>query len=1069
MTNLSVAGDGIVTAYYEWVPVGPPQEYHIGVLFQSAELTGPTVNLGSIYVGNATWGASVLPSEVELDDGLYYLNYTAAPGYVFDHWGLSPSENLSMPIGEIRSANASLTVAGSGGVTAFYRRPAVTLLSQEVGGQTMNLGTITLDGVPHSLPQTLYALMGEHSLNYTEEAGYEFKYWGTSGGVTLVGAFLDRENVVTVLSDGNVTAYYMRLPYVPPGYAIVDFMSFEVNGTSSNLGSIGFDSGPLVPLSPDGLAVATSNGGHSLAYEVENPNLYKFVGWTTRESVSVASNGSSTTLTVSGSGTAIAWYIRLPTPNTIYFHGIDLNGTVIDVGTVTLSGLAKQLPCDFQRWSGSYPLEYSETGVFRFWNWTSAGDVQVAQKDSRSTMLQVDGDGTVYVYYYRTVYEVVFESKEVDGDNTSNLGTIVFNGVSYPVENQPARAYVPAGNYSLRYLPAYGYNWTVWTTTPLLQAGNQAQSYLVVGGDGTVTAWYTELPNFWTVTLQSREVGGTRANLGKIGLNGTYYEPLPRWVEVPSKKGGSGYTVALNFTDPPGFTFSYWEASGAVSVPSKDLSKNVTTLTIKGDGVVTAYYVPVAGAWTANVNYQSVEVNGTGVNSGWIGFGDGNFYDLPILNVPYSGVLLPYATPLLYLEEPDYRFVNWTVQPTANLSVSSPFGNTTLRISGDGNVTAYYVYRYSRLELTSRFDPFGGPSSAPDELGWIYVDSWYDLPAVAQVKRGDHDLAYRVENSSYIFLVWESDGNVVISSIDEEVTKLNVTGDGKVTAIYSLKGEPPPPTAGWETIYVDIDNKLHPYDLWTQDDGKLHPFSMGSYKQVTVLMSTPTPDLLIADLVIVSLYLRPNPPAGMKNATIELGFTWNDIDWTIGKTDLLKQGPLEPDDFKEVPVDTRNGTYPYNITGFVPAGSTIICTLTVQFFDYWGWGTFFIFHGVDWPSRIELYKKAPLTLSAFSENVGLSDVKLQLDGNLPSLYFTGSDGRVLVDVDPGNHTIELLTEVVSNPVDPAGYYEFNGSWTATWLGESVPKWETSKRTVIVVFVRYGADVTAWYGERTSSP
>jgi len=214
----------------------------------------------------------------------------------------------------------------------------------------------------------------------------------------------------------------------------------------------------------------------------------------------------------------------------------------------------------------------------------------------------VTPEDRIYVsaYSYRDVFiSVTLQSLEdpVTG-STKNLGVIQLGNTSYPIlPNSPRR---DPGTYLLKYTPqnsSYAFlNWTVTGDVHVEDSYARITS-LTVDGNGTVTAFYrrgtaTEPPAPKSdLILDSRDWTNQSLHLGKIKLGETTYYPLPKTVKnLP----GGDYPLQY-IPQNSSYVFLWWEyskTSGNVIWNSTDDS---TTLTVYGNGNVTAVYALLPG------------------------------------------------------------------------------------------------------------------------------------------------------------------------------------------------------------------------------------------------------------------------------------------------------------------------------------------------------------------------------------------------------------------------------------------------------------------------------------------
>jgi len=210
-TTVDVTQSGSIIAVYSNVTVPPPPPATVAL--QSKEATQTSTNLGTIELAGITHS---LPSSVTVTLGTYSLEYIPATGFVFVNWTTTGKIAVTDP----SSSLTSVTVSGSGTITAFYRGCIVTLNSrqweEELGS---NLGQTTLGSTTYGLPKYLTGLpRGEYVLRYTPfNESYVFMWWEVDNpSNVIVWNSTSQDTTVTLLDDGQITAVYDFMPEEPP-------------------------------------------------------------------------------------------------------------------------------------------------------------------------------------------------------------------------------------------------------------------------------------------------------------------------------------------------------------------------------------------------------------------------------------------------------------------------------------------------------------------------------------------------------------------------------------------------------------------------------------------------------------------------------------------------------------------------------------------------------------------------------------------------------------------------------------------------------------------------------------
>lgn len=327
-------------------------------------------------------------------------------------------------------------------------------------------------------------------------------------------------------------------------------------------------------------------------------------------------------------------------------------------------------------------------------------------------------------------------------------------------------------------------------------------------------------------------------------------------------------------------------------------------------------------------------------------------YSLPnstttTIRAEYNRYILKYV-PL----NASYSFFNWTT--TGDVLV----GNTTTSVTwvdvyGNGGITAFYNFssvveppllgNYS-IVLDSR-DLFYTSQS----LGTItFNDTEFQLPYELIVPAGDYEIEYKPDGPYYVFLWWETTGNVIPWNSTGNPTRLEVMGNGTLTAIYTF-------SAGWwGTLYLDKlgpDALLLPPHLWSYHGGNpTLPVPPRSPSPNITISSPPIPTTItLADLVNVSIYLRPEPARKARNMTMTLSFTINGNEYVAG-SETYTRVRTQWYDLQIVTSEIEDQWAEFPV---LPEG-TMVNLQVIMYYDPPSSGTFHIIYGVNYPSRIEL-------------------------------------------------------------------------------------------------------------------
>jgi len=644
----------------------------------------------------------------------------------------------------------------------------------------------------------------------------------------------------------------------------------------------------------------------------------------------------------------------LPGTTTLTFQLTDENGAPIsDLAEENLQALI-HLTQGYWIRAQNLRLSYQGAGIFTLTmsprlNQQSPGIILAAQTPDDQILVQA-------YYLENQGVTQTFQSQGLDeegepNDDESNNGSIQVGDLTF--DSLAETTTLTEGTYSLTFNPPEGYVFVNWTTTGNITVENpySPETTVTVSGSGTLTAYYEPAPPE-ALGVTSEQVGGGNPSPGELTLNDEEGQNLASGPEITyqlsSQDDEEEYLVT--FTPQPGTIFLYWESEGNVTVESPfSPSTNVTVG--EGGGNVTAVYELLG-----TLSLSSREENGRSFDLGNVTLGDQNNQQIlagPAPEIRYN-VTAGQKYTASYTPESGYVFLYW--QTIGNVTFRSPSdirSNPAKVTVGQGVNALIAVYRQvADVQLNS--EDWEGLSV---NQGWITFNATdYTLPkSLNDIDVGRYDIAFTPRLSNQTFLWWNITGAARIGNSTSASTWVEVNGDCNITAVY-ITGiiEPPRPPGGpWDILYVDNDYMINPIYLWTQDPGKLAPsFSMGNDKLATLLYSPLTPKLSIAQLINVSVIVRPNPPNSVKEVYVELGYSYNGTYHEIGN----ETKPVsEVWGIYTLRIDPLQGDYVNNETFVVPEGSVLRLLVVLTFYkEYTGWGTFFLYYGYIRPSQVEL-------------------------------------------------------------------------------------------------------------------
>jgi len=689
LTKVTILGNGTITAFYNVV-----EPVSVDLTLDSREWDYSTRHLGRIMLNSTSYS---LPETVvtQVSDNFIIEYVSDNPTYTFWQWEASPN---IMP-SNYSAQRTSMTVLGTGNLTAIYRvklpEPfscTVNLLSLEETLETENLGQIRFAENLYELPSSMGLNNGNYLLEYIPLTGYTFTYWATTGNVTVDDSLAPLTQA-RINGNGTIIAYYKHSP--PPVPITVELISEEENGLTSNLGwiTLGEENRSLPA------TTTLEVGDYVLVFTPESD--YVFIRWEFSDSVIVWDTTKDTTMvSVYGSGTIVAVY-GSEAPNRFFvsldFFSKDEFSASANLGKIQFRSEVLDLPANRIVPYGTYLLKYIPLQGYTFVGWTVSGNVLVQDLWSPLTSVTANGDGTITAVYRGC--NILLDSRELD-DTSSNLGQIALSSTSYVL---PAYLQsLAAGSYAIEYTPPNStivFLWWETTGAAIVSNSNGDKTTVMISGDGTVTAVYTynpPLPVKATIAFQSTEETLASQNLGNIQLGPDLFM-LPNSTEVFSS------TYLLEYIPLQGYTFVNWTTSGNVFV--QDLRSQTTSVTVNGNGAITAFYRG------CKIQLTSKEWNSTLQNRGQIALGS-TMYSLPkyLTGLPASDYPIQY-TPY----NSSYAFLWW--EYSGDVIVWGAASSTAiLTIYGDGTVTAVYI-RVSE------------PPPPPPVGKWnvLYVDLKYKL------------------------------------------------------------------------------------------------------------------------------------------------------------------------------------------------------------------------------------------------------------------------------------------------------------------------------------------------------
>jgi len=440
-------------------------------------------------------------------------------------------------------------------------------------------------------------------------------------------------------------------------------------------------------------------------------------------------------------------------------------------------------------------MSESKSGVDFIFDWGS----DVGRSSIRGTFsLNVTGYGyTGWIgesakYVMLKVYTDTIENSGSDIPGSTTVDFNVMKEMGNPASNLNPNSliiYTHMSNNTWRQVPAKiesleykgGGNYTVRFSPRVNQYTHGLIMTVITPEDNIYVSARYYKESFLTIGLQSLEDNGASRNLGQIQLGSEFFQTLPAVKTLPAPY--FPYSYILKYTPyNSSYAFLNWTTAGDIYV--RNASAEITSLTINGNGTVTAFYYrgAVPEPTLVNVSLDSRDWTNSSFHLGNIMLGE-TTYTLPQM---VEGLTIG-DYPLQYTpDDSSYTFLWWEaigeVIPWNNTSNS-----TTLTVYGDGTVVAVYVLLSEPIEPVSVIVDLQSleDNGASSNLGQIQLgNTSYQLPNFVNIYNGTYLLTYTPHNVSYAFLNWTTIGDVSVSNPYSSTTSITINGNGTVTAFY---------------------------------------------------------------------------------------------------------------------------------------------------------------------------------------------------------------------------------------------------------------------------------------------
>ncbi len=291
-----------------------------------------------------------------------------------------------------------------------------------------------------------------------------------------------------------------------------------------------------------------------------------------------------------------------------------------------------------------------------------------------------------------------------------------------------------------------------------------------------------------------------------------------------------------------------------------------------------------------------------------------------------------------------FKYVQLQIFPDSitNDSASSSFNftikesaineNTTVPITGLPQNPDLQLFRVGRYNSSQPFEP-------ADEVSLQYYGNGnYRATFNQQVDNSTHGI--RLDLATPIDKIWVSANHFDSVRDGEDGGGDDEGGDAESDG-------------DWSTLHLISGNILQPNYLYTPDQSHFYtpPLNRG-HPSVEAGTSIPTPTIVTARLINVTVYLSSTPPKAAKTLNMTLGFTYNSTYYPIGSAIVQVSGKCIQS--YSASINAGEGSW---VTGFgvrtIPPNSVIQLQLTVSFDGPSGSGKIYV--DGDTPSQINLY------------------------------------------------------------------------------------------------------------------
>ncbi|MEM3661686.1 MAG: hypothetical protein QXG73_02565, partial [Candidatus Micrarchaeaceae archaeon] len=624
-------------------------------------------------------------------------------------------------------------------------------------------GIIAFNGTQYQSGNTVQVAAGNYPINAIPPANFIFSSWMFANTIYITNAG-NQNTIATISGNGTITAnFFGNVIFIEKGLPANTVWSVDIDGITMN--ALSPSSIVFQPMPPGAYIFAVANQTISNTLYIASPSNGNVVA------------GNTTSITFSPTATSKTSPASTTIPANTIYYSLAFN-SVPSAGIISFNGIGYQNGNAIQVAPGNYPINAIAPANFIFSSWISTNSVNLtlANPYSANTNLAVSGSGVV---------------------------TAIFNGITTFSENGLPTNTQWRLEYNGVFQNAIAPNSIIFSALPgnyFFTVANQIANnilYFPEPGSGSLVAGNTTSITFATknVMLAFNDIPAT----GNIVFNGITY------ANGASNTMFAGiYTV--NAIAPANFIFSNWHVSNAANFTFNSVTANPTTLTVSGNGMITAEFngittfsengLPSGTKW--NVTYDNI-LNSATTNTITFSTQPGN-YLFTVANQVVSNVI--------YFPAPSSGSV------VAGNTTSITFSPTTTKVSSASTTssTSTSTSSTSSVSSTSTIIPANtiyyslAFNSVPSAGIISFNGIGYQNGNAIQVAPGNYPIN-AIAPANFIFSNWASSNsmNLTLANPYSANTTLAVSGNGVVTAsfnaITTFSESGLPASTIWSVIY----------------------------------------------------------------------------------------------------------------------------------------------------------------------------------------------------------------------------------------------------------------------------